>query len=223
MSLFTVRGAAVIRATIFLPLSGAWVADVDVETDAALEGRQSIAVDGGPTFVGAAVDGAVVHGLWQGRIVGGAGGIRRDLTPLAYRTATLADVVRDALREAGETLSSDSASLAQAAARWHRAAEPCAHTLAQVAEAAGYGWRVLLDGTVWFGTETWPAAPETDITVVDFDPRRGVYKLSGDTLGLRPGRLLQAQGEAGSDFVQMGDVRHEVTGDEITTTVWRAP
>ena len=114
-------GAAVLRAHVFLPLAGVWSADLDVDTDEDVAGAVTVEVDGAVAFRGTVVDGGVTHGLWRGRIVGGAAGLRGTLPALAYLDATRADVVRDALAEAGETLSATSDSLAAAVARFHRA------------------------------------------------------------------------------------------------------
>lgn len=216
-------GAAVLRAHVFLPLAGVWSADLDVDTDEDVAGAVTVEVDGAVAFRGTVVDGGVTHGLWRGRIVGGAAGLRGTLPALAYLDATRADVVRDALAEAGETLSATSDSLATAIARFHRAEGAAARAIDATAAALGYGWRVLADGTVWLGAETWPDAPEADVTLVDTDPRERSYALGGDVLGIRPGQLLQVQDEASAVFVRCGAVRLEVEPDAFTATVWRAP
>ena len=216
-------GAAVLRAHVFLPFAGVWSADLDVDTDDELAGAVTIEVDGVVTFRGTVIDGGVTHGLWRGRIVGGAAGLRVALPSKAYLDAARADVVRDALAEAGETLSATSDSLAAAVARFHRAEGAAGRAIDATADALGYGWRVLADGTVWLGAETWPASPEADVTLLDSDPRERRYVLGGDVLGLRPGQLLQMQDEAAAVFVRCGAVRLEVEPDAFTATVWRAP
>ena len=71
--------AAVTRCDITFPRRGVWCADVDLDTETAPTGRVSVVVDGGPTWSGTVVSGGVSHGLWSGRIVGGAGGLRNVL------------------------------------------------------------------------------------------------------------------------------------------------
>ena len=216
-------GAAILRAVVLLPLAGVWSCDLDVDTDDELAGAVTIEVDGAVAFRGTVIEGAVTHGLWRGRVVGGAAGLRRALPALAYLDATRADVVRDALAEAGETLSSTSGSLAAAVARFHRAEGAAARAIDATAAALGYGWRVLADGTVWLGAEAWPDAPEADVTLLDSDPRERRYSLGGDVLGIRPGTLLQVQDEASATFVRCGNVRLDVEPGAFTATVWRAP
>lgn len=224
MSEITINGgAAVLRAHVFLPLAGVWAADLDVDTDDELAGAVTIEVDGAVAFRGTVLDGGVTHGLWRGRIVGGAGGLRRTLPALAYLDATRADVVRDALAEAGEALSATAGPISAAVARFHRAEGAAARAIDATADALGYGWRVLADGTVWLGAETWPDAPAADVTVLDTDPRERRFTLGGDVLGLRPGQLVQVQDEAAATFVRCGAVRLVVEADGFTATVWRAP
>ena len=139
MTAVSVRGADVVRCTITLPLRGVWCADVDVDTSEAITGAASIEVDGGPTWVGTVLSGAVSHGLWRGRIIGGAGGLRTSIPARAYQNATAADLIGDALTETRERLAASSSTLGAAFARWHRLEAPASSLVARVAESLGYG------------------------------------------------------------------------------------
>lgn len=215
-------GAAVLHLAAHLPLTGVWSMDLDADTDEDVTGAVTVEVDGVVTFRGTVIDGAVTHGQWRGRIVGGAGGLRTSLPATAYLDATYADVVRDALAESGES-SAPGGDLSGAVARWHRAQGAAARTVDAVATALGYGWRVLDSGLVWLDVEAWPDAPEADVTLVGTDPRERSYTLGGDILGIRPGQLLQVRDEAADVFVRVGPVRLDVEGAAFTATVWRAP
>ncbi len=224
MSELTINGsAAILRATVHLPLSGVWSADIEVDTDEDLAGACTLEADGAAWLSGTVIEGAVAHGLWRGRIVGGAGGLRGTLDPRAYRDATLADVLGDALRESGESLSSTSSTLAVAARLWHRTEGAAARTVAAVAAAAGYGWRVLADGTVWLGAESWPDSTVTDVTLIDRDPSQRRWALGGDVLSLHPGTLLQVRDDATDTFVRVGPVRLDIEPAAFTATIWQAP
>jgi len=222
MSEITLNGRPVVRATLWLPASGVWSASVDVDTAEELSGAVSLAASSGAAWAASVARGAVSHGLWSGLIVGGAGGLRAPVAPLAYRNATLADVVRDVLESAGERLSSTSDSLSTAVALWHRRQGSAGSALASVAERAGYAWRVLRDGSVWLGVETWPDAGDLALTLLSRDPSLGTYALSGDTFGIAPGQSLQVQDEAGATFINVSSVRHVIEPERITTTVWQS-
>ena len=222
MAEVTLNAAAVTRATIHLPRVGVWCADVDVDTETAPTGRVSIAVDGVARWSGTVVAGEVQHGLWRGRLVGGAGGLRAALSARAYRSATLADVLADVLAETGETLATDAGDLRTSAPLYHRAAGTGAQAVTELARALGYTWRVRADGTLWLGAETWPDADLSDVTLIDRDPVRAIYTLSGDTLAFVPGQVVLVRDEAADMAVRVGDVRHVVEPEAVTSTLWSA-
>lgn len=221
MSEVSISGAAVTRGVIHLPLAGVWVADLDVDTDSELAGRVTVTADT-QSFTGTVVHGAVSHGLWRGRIVGGAAGLRAELPARAYRGALLADVLADVLSESGETADASSARLDIAAPLWHRLAGTAADTVSALARAAGLSWRLTAAGAVWMGAETWPDAPDGDVSLIDSDPRRGVYTVSGEVLAILPGALWVARDEAADTAVRVGDVRHEIDGQTVTTRITSA-
>lgn len=223
MSELTINGgAAILRATVHLPLSGVWSADLEGDTDDDLTGRVTLESDGAPWLSGTVTEGGLSHGLWRGRVVG-AGGLRSTLAPRAYQNAILSDVLGDALRESGEALSASSGSLAMACRLWHRTEAAAARTVAAVAEAAGYGWRVLADGSVWLGTEGWPAGADADVTLIEREPTQRRWTLGGDVLAITPGTLLQVRDEASDTFLRVGTVRLDLAPDAFTATVHQAP
>jgi hypothetical protein len=228
MPLLTANGSTVLRAVVTIPRLGAWVADVEVETDTPLTGAVTLAVDSGPTWHGTVVGtAAVVQNTWRGRIVAGAGGLAKVLDPLAYQTAALADVVGDALRTAGEVLSGTASDLSAQIGHWQRQQQPCSSTVADVALAAGYAWRVLADGTVWLGAESWDTAAgdPTQMDVIARDARCLIWTLAGDTLALTPGTIVTLPVDDAGDLQGMAidTVRHSFDGAEVSTMVWEYP
>ena len=230
MSLFTLTDSAgvassVSRLVLTLARTGAWVADLAVDTETPPAGAVQLAADGGPTWAGFVTQGAVLQGEWSGRIVGGAGGLGAVLPPQAYRNATLADVLRDALAAAGETLAADAGDLTAAVALYHRPQATLGQLLADLAARAGYGWRVRADGAVWIGPETWGDATgdTSQIDVLDGrDPSRGTWPLTGDTLALTPGTIVTLVSDDAGDMtgIALDTVRHTADAEQVTTTVW---
>lgn len=181
-------GAVCVSARVLMPRVGAWTADVVVDDPAPRAGRVTLAIDG-VAFVGAVVRGDVRNGRWRGRLVGGAGGLRGTVAAVAHRGATLGLVLADVLRATGEALAPSSADLTATVARWSRIEGTGARTVADVAAAAGCAWRVLPDGSVWVGRETWGTyAPDVD--VIDWRPETGRLEVAGDVLAIRPGQTL---------------------------------
>ena len=218
----TLNGLPVLRATVLLPRLGVWVADVVVDTTEDLVGAQDLVLDG-VTLRGAVHRGGVAYGRWSGRLVGGAAGLPQAIPPVAQYTTTLAVALADALREAGETLSATSADLSQGVTRWHRAAGTAAQAVGDVARAAGLSWRVLLDGTVWVGAETW-AEVTPSVEVVGQHPEVGRYELAGAPaalLAVLPGLTLSVPGEGVTARVGCTELR--VDADTARAVVLAEP
>ena len=88
------------------------------------------------------------------------------------------------------------------------------------ATALGYAWRVLADGGVWLGAETWSALTLADVSLLEVDHLCGIYVLGGDTLTVVPGVTLTLADEGARVSVRVGDVEHVVLPDGYTTRVW---
>lgn len=106
-------------------------------------------------------------------IVLGSGGLGRTIAAKPYANSPTAfRLLDDVVRDAGETLSStvnEAALTARSVNTWLRAEGTGAVALQRLAEHFSYTWRVLSDGTVWMGAETWPAFTGT-----------GLYELAQD-------------------------------------------
>ena len=219
--MLSLNSSPVLAASILMPRVGVWTADLEVDTDTAPTGTVTLASDAGPSWRGTVISGAMHLGTWRGRLVGGVGGLRRDLGPLAYQSPTLGDVLADVLRESGETLSTTAASLANTSARlWHRVAGPAARTVEAVARAQGWPWRVLDDGAVWMGAESWDAVAGEDIDVLGYDPTEERYELGGEVFGLRPGATVLLRTAEGDTGVQVDSVLLRLDGELVTAAVW---
>lgn len=203
--------------TLTVPRVGAWTADVELVDAPALTGSVELVVDGRARR-GFVHRGGVESGRWRGRIVGGAGGLGAILGPTAFADTTLAVVLEETLREAGEALAPTSGDLTATVARWARIAGPTHHTVADVARAAGYVWRVLDDGAVWVGPETWsPLSLGADLDVIEHDPATGRYDLGGVAAqSIDPGRVVTLDG----DVVRVGALEHRLSDDVLRAVLY---
>jgi hypothetical protein len=218
MAEITINGRRASRLRVLLPLAGAWVADAVVDDGTSLEGAVTVALDG-LTLAGAVVRGGVGAEVWTGRIVGGAGGLRRALPATSHRNVTLRAVLDEALRASGESAADDIGDLSHAVTLYQRREAPALFTVADVARAAGYAWRVRPDGRVWMGAERWPAFAPTDVELVGWDDRTGTLRFSGSTLGILPGQTLTAGGRT----VRILGVEHQADAERIRTTLATEP
>lgn len=180
-----------------MPLLGPWTAQLELDSAVPPTGNQTIDWDG-VTFSSTVVRSGTDEGnKSQALLVGGKGGLSKTLsTPKYYASGpTLGTIVADILTEAGETLSgtADSSVLGHVVARWERAVGAAGNCLTTVLEQAGATWRVLADGTVWVGKDTFPAAARTDVpglTVLDEQYGTGNATISIAAPLLRPGVTL---------------------------------
>lgn len=213
----TCNGKPLASCVLTAPRVGVWVADLEVDTDEAITGAVELDLEGS-SWRGTVARGGVELGRWRGRIVGGAGGLGAVLGPTAFADTDLRAVLSETLRDAGEQLAETSATLDASVTRWARMAAPASHTVADIAHAAGCAWRVLADGTVWVGAETWEALDlGADLDVITVDPRVGRHELAGDAaLAIVPGRVVTLDNQA----VRVGAVEHRLIEVTLRTVVF---
>src|SRR5690606_12571979 len=95
----------------------------------------------------------------RAKVVGGAGGLSRVLPAKNYANGvSVRTIVGDILREAGESLSSESseAILSTALPKWERLRGSASRALVALLDQVGAIWRVQRDGTVLVTVEAFP-------------------------------------------------------------------
>src|SRR5688500_4285944 len=177
-----VNGLRLLSCSIRAPRVGNWHLDfeADVSDEESLDslaigenGRTKVTLEHeGVEFVGSLVRGGQKGAVYQGNTAGGTGGISKELPSRSYVSdvgVTVAQVVSDILRESGGTLSStaDASVLEKKVPRWTRTEGIASQSLVKIAAKVGATWRMLRDGTVWFGLATFPAAVLEPMTLVE--------------------------------------------------------
>lgn len=186
----------ILDGDLALPRIGVWTARAEIDADAALAVGADVTIalardkGGAPTrFAGRVVECVA----WQGRarviIAGGRASLADKLAPrLASRSYVAAphpvpvlEVVRDILADAGEALAAgaETALAGLVVSRWLRAAGTGAEALRELS-AGRFAWRVLGDGTVWAGVETWPTAAPV-ATAGLYETRDDGFTLTSET------------------------------------------
>jgi len=226
MALVTANNVAVISGVITRPLVGVWTADLklDQTTDAsgftpgtkvtiASENNYSIAGVVDPNRGGSFLDSMHV------RILGGAGGMSKLATARAYAQGSLArDVINGLMRDGGESLSSttDAGMLATSIGAWAVLGHTVGWNLRALLRivAPAMSWRMLPDGTLWIGSETWPAASGT-FDAIDQDPADGSYVLGVEAPFCAPGTSISGLGNVNRciDVIAGGRLRTHVYVD----------
>lgn len=194
MTVATANEQRILRASIFVPRQGAWhaYASVEAEDTTGLTGHIDLVFGEDVTWTGYARRAGASNGRVELFVVGGAGGLRTELDPCYYVDAQAQIPLDDLMRELGETLSSGvSADVTGITlARWTRPRGRGGALLSELAEALGVeSWRVLSDGTVWLGEESWPDVEiEYDVTMPS--PAHDTDELAVDAPTLTAGVTL---------------------------------
>lgn len=213
MATLTANGMPVLSCTLSMPRVGAWTADLELSADEAPSGKITIE-HGNVKFVGTVVRSGIVSGRASVRVVGGAGGLRKDASAQSFQNVPLRIPLRDTLGAVGETLSLSVASslLDRRLEHWTRGAEPAGTAITTLLTHVGASWRVLADGTVWAGDETWPVQRISSAEALDPDPILGTYTIAPDVFELRPGVTFLGR--------KVSRVEHTADGGALRSTYW---
>jgi hypothetical protein len=222
MALMTCGGSDVLRAELHFPARAAWWARLKLDAATAPSGKVTIAAAGGLSVKGTVLDGGVFCDVAHIQVAGGAGGLGAIVPPAAYQQAQLRDPLGAVLQAAGESLSSTTSSsvLAVQLPSWTVLAERAATAIDALCSAASRAlgmsitWRILGDGTVWLGAESWPAQKmPAGADLLDVSPDEGRYVIGTDTPSLLPGVALDGVGKVSA-------VDHWVNHSEVRTWAW---
>jgi hypothetical protein len=189
---FALNGMPILSACVDMPLRGAWTADIVVDCDDRdrVLGRAPLDNAAGTWALSGTVRAGDVDSAGKSvlRVVGGAGGLANRLAPRFFRNIEASIVLSDAIDEGGERLavSSDSDLLKTTLTGWTRMRVTLADEIDALASALDASWRVLSDGTIWIGPETWPADSTAYDCIEDY-PHEGRIVIGPSVPSLAPG------------------------------------
>lgn len=197
--------------------TGLWHADVALTPgDDVPTGAVTLDVFG-TTYRGTVFRADTSRTVPMARVVGGAGGFGTILPPRAYQGVDAKLCLTEILAAAGETLSStsDMNTLAARLPFWVRKQDTAGASLAALLRIVGIpAWRALADGTIWAGTESWPASQLTEYELISEDPHLARYDIYADAPNVFPGELW------GDTQQQVSVVEHRFTTSRLVTSVW---
>jgi hypothetical protein len=226
MALVTCNDVGVISGTIVRPLVGVWTADLVLDqSDAgsfAPGTKVTITSEGGYSLAGV-VDPNRSGGFLDAvhvRVVGGAGGMAKAASPRAYvqPSAFVRDVVNGLAKDAGESLSStsDQGFLSTNLAAWSAMGKSVTWNLRTLLKivAPAFSWRILSDGTLWIGAESWPSASGT-FDAISQNPADGSFDLGVEAPFVAPGTAIDGIGNINRcvDTIEGGQLRTHVYVD----------
>lgn len=224
MALVTVNDVGVLSGVISMPLVGVWIADLKIDqpdgtgfdagTAVTISGESGWSLSGtvAPDRSGDFLDAVHV------RVLGGKAGMAKTAQAKAYVQpgAYARDVIKGLASSAGESVSStaDSVIMATNLTAWAVMAVPCARaleTLLDVVAPAAH-WRILADGTLWVGNESWTSLDGT-YDLLSANPTEGFYDLGVEAPTITPGVSITSVGN-------VNRVEHEIAADKIRSRVW---
>ncbi len=215
MSLVTVNGTPCVRATIRIPRIGVWFADLAVDVAKTISGPVTISVcDGALELKGRAARTGVFKDTAVLRVLGGAGGLASEVPAKYYRRCPAKVPLQDILLAAAEKLSTeaDQSLLNQQLVAWTLLRQKAGEALRTLADELGAVWRVLPDGTVWLGLESWPVVHMPDVDLLSEDPRAHTAVIGTDSPTLLPGTMFLGR--------RVSMVEHQVQPESVRTLVW---
>ena len=209
----SLSGYTVLTLALSMPRAGAWTGTLEADTEVSLSGP--VVLDLGVVSLHCCITrGDLDQGRFKAEIVGGAGKLGAALPAKFYRGAPLRLPLLDLAAECGETLSSTASEqlwLANVPQFWTRVAGTAGDALRELCGEAGAVWRFLPDGTLWAGTETWPAFT-ANYESMDENPSRDTEEIACDTALLMPGQTLGAR--------KVSRVHHRLDKASFRSTAW---
>lgn len=210
MSEIRFNNAPVVRATISMPRHGAWIAQVEVASPTAATGRCVLDVDG-MLFNGTIRRGGSWQNVCRYSVVGGTNGLPNSIPARFYSNVPLSIPVRDLLTEVGQPISATADNLSLFLQQWVRMAGTAATALETLLTEANASWRILDDGTAWFGSESWPTV-NISASVLAEDTAAGMAEVAAATPAFRPGTTWQGR--------RISYVVHKLAPSSSRTELW---
>jgi hypothetical protein len=221
MSLVTANGVSVLGGSILMPLVGVWTADLVVDRADSLTAGASVSIEAdgftlkgtiAPERAGEFLDATHV------RVIGGKGGLAKTAQPRSYAQpgAYVRDVLNGLAQDSGETFATttDAAFLATNLVAWAVMAVPVSQAMATLLQvvAPDLSWRILPDGTLWIGSESWTSSG-VQFEILEQDPTHGQYELGVESPSIAPGVEL-------ADVGKVSRVEHRIGDDGVRSHVW---
>ena len=216
MAQYLVNDYPLITGHIRMAKSGVWTAyDVLVDTDVAFKVGDSVTmklID--VTFNGTIYNSDVYLGFQRCTILGGSGKLSTYLESAPYNATTIGQVLKDIARNTNHKISTKAEQnvLNFSLTGWNILKMKAALAIEKLTSVTSCLCRVLPDGTLWFGKETYTPVNDDDYLVIEKFPDEGRWSIYNDQTLIQPLSSLQ-----GMNIVQ---VDYLVQDNELTTDIY---
>lgn len=211
-ALVQLDGLPVTHARISMPRIGVWHAEIALaQIDAFAGGRATLQFGPSLSLTGTVRRSGSADGAGVLILVGGAGNLWKPARAQAYRQAPVRLPLNDLLQTAEERLATTAEQevLQTLLPFWVTPGVPIAQCLEALMEKADASWRILPEGTLWVGSESWPDAPRFDHILITELPVQDAFELYTSEPNLLPGQTFRNR--------HVSYVEHSIKGDEIQT------
>lgn len=218
-----VNNETVLNGTITLPSTGVWIANLVLNTSdqSGFDGGSAVSIvdDNGLTFKGVVVNhrsGLFIETLHL-RVAGGRNGMGNLVKTKSFRSAVFNDVIKSLLSDAGETLSPtvDTSLLSKGIGDWNITANTVTSALDYFLDIQdpNLNWRVLPDGTIWMGIETYPSVQVDFQIQAPCNPVEQMFTLGINNLSFRQGVELENVGK-------VSRIEYQILSSSLAAVVW---
>lgn len=213
---FLINEQPIVQCHLMLPKIGAWMAnDVLVDTDQEFNIGDSITMNFlDQTFKGTVLDTGVYRGFQQCTIIGGSGKFPDQLESSSYNSIPLGQIVNDIARKTNHTVSttSDQNLLNHNLVGWNILKMKASLALVKLLESQGAIWRILPDGTLWVGYESYTPLNTNDFLVIEKFPEQARWNVYNEDYLVQPLSFLD-----GNNIQQ---VEYYVAADDLQQTLF---
>lgn len=205
------------RGQLWLQRAGNWSAPLDqLDATEPLSNDEAVTLTWlGTSYRGVILRSAVAEGFVQAFVVGGRGGLTKELQPRGYDNQLQANIVTaDIAKESGEVFAASPA-LSTALGSWVRRLGSAGDQLTALTDVLGYIWRVQPDGALWVGKDSWPQLAQWAHDVPDggWLPAFGVLRVIPETVGAVPGVFYSREIAGATVAGRVGAVVYAIDSD----------
>lgn len=187
---FLVNEKPIVECHLIIPKIGAWMAnDVLVDSDDSFNVGDSVTMNFlDTTFKGTILDTGIYRGFQRCTIIGGSGKLPDYLESASYNSVPLGQVVRDIARKTDHQVSTkaDQNVMNSNLAGWTILKMQASLALEKALQVTDSIWRILPDGTLWVGGESYTPLNPDDFTIIERFPEEARWNVYNEEYLIQP-------------------------------------